>query len=71
MVGELGLYLGTRRSASAVADCQTIAYRLTRSALLVMKEQEPELAAAFHEFMIRQTCERLAFVNRLLKAMLK
>lgn len=71
MVGELGLYLGTSRSASAVADYQTVAYRLTRSALLAMKEQEPELAAAFHEFMIRQTCERLAFVNRLVKTMLR
>jgi SulP family sulfate permease len=71
MVGELGLYLGTKRSASAIADYQTVAYRLTRSALLAMKEQEPELAAAFHEFMLRQTCERLAFVNRLVKAMLK
>jgi hypothetical protein len=36
-----------------------------------MKAQEPELAAAFHEFIIRQTCERLAFVNRLLEAMLR
>jgi sulfate permease, SulP family len=71
VVGELGLYLGTKRSASAIADYQTIAYRLTRSALLAMKEQEPELAAAFHEFMIRQTCERLASVNRLVEAMLK
>jgi len=71
MVGELGLYLGAKRSASVIADYQTIAYRLTRSALLAMKEQEPELATAFHEFMIRQTCERLAFVNRLVKAMLK
>jgi SulP family sulfate permease len=71
MAGELGLYLGTRRSASAIADCQTSAYRLTRPALLAMKEQEPELAAAFHEFMIRLTCERLAFVNRLVRAMLQ
>jgi SulP family sulfate permease len=71
VVGEMGLYLDTNRSASAIADYQTVAYRLTRSALLEMKEREPELAAAFHEFMIRQTCERLAFVNRLVKAMLK
>jgi SulP family sulfate permease len=70
-VGEMGLYLGTKRSASAIADYTTVAYRLTRSALLAMKQQEPELAAAFHEFMIRQTCERLASVNRLLEAMLK
>ena len=71
VVGEMGLYLGTKRSASAVADDRTVAYRLTRSALLAMKRQEPELAAAFHEFMLRQTCERLAFVDRLLEAMLR
>lgn len=71
VVGEMGLYLGTKRSASAIADYRTVVYRLTRSALLALKQQEPELAAAFHEFMIRQTCERLAGVNRLLEAMLK
>lgn len=71
VVGESGLYLGTQQNASAVADYQTVAYRLTRAALLTMKEQEPELAAAFYEFMTRQTCERLAFVNRLVEAMLR
>jgi SulP family sulfate permease len=71
VVGELGLYLGTMRTASAIADSPTIAYRLTQSALLEMREKEPALAAAFHEFAVRLLSERLAATNRLLEAVLK
>jgi SulP family sulfate permease len=71
VVGELGLYLGTMRTASVMADSPTIAYRLTHAALLEMKEKEPALAAAFHEFAVRLLSERLAATNRLLEAVLK
>jgi SulP family sulfate permease len=71
VVGELSLYLDQRRSASAIADYPTRAYRLTRAALLAMKEQEPELAAAFHEYMVRLLSERLLLADRLVEAMLR
>jgi len=71
VVGEMGLYLGATRTASVVADSPTIAYRLTRTALLEMQEKEPELAAAFHEFMVRLLSERLTSSTQLLEAVLK
>jgi SulP family sulfate permease len=71
IVGELGLYLGTRRTASVIADWPTTAYRLTHAALSEMKEKEPELAAAFHEYAARFLSERLVATNRSLEAVLR
>jgi SulP family sulfate permease len=71
LVGELGLYLGTTRTASVVADWPTTAYRLTQAALSRMEEQEPELAAAFHEFVARVLSERLVATTRTLRAVLR
>ena len=70
-VGELGLYLDTARTASVIADSPTIAYRLTRVALSEMNDKEPELAAAFHEFVVRLLSDRLAATTRSLEAMLR
>jgi SulP family sulfate permease len=70
-VGEPGLYLGTRSSSSVIADSAVTAYLLTREALSRMKEQEPDLAAAFHEFSARLLSERLAATTRTLEAVLK
>jgi SulP family sulfate permease len=71
VVGELGLYLGTKRTASVIADAPTTAYRLTRAALARIRKKEPELAAAFHEFVICLLSERLVATDRLLEAVLK
>jgi SulP family sulfate permease len=68
-VGELGLYLDERRSASVIADMPSIAYRLTRQALDEMRQKDPELAAAFHELIIRLVSERLAAANRSIEAL--
>jgi SulP family sulfate permease len=71
VVGALGLYLGTTRTASVVADSATVAYRLTRAALFAMRRTEPELAAAFHEFVVRLLSERLVTTTQALEAVLR
>jgi SulP family sulfate permease len=70
-VGEPGLYLGTSRTASVIADSPVTTYRLTRSKLSEMKEKEPELAATFHEFAGRLLSERLTATTQTLEAVLK
>jgi SulP family sulfate permease len=70
-VGELGMYTGTRRTASVIADSPVTAYCLTREALSRMKEKEPELAATFHEFIAHLLSERLVATNRTLEAVLR
>jgi SulP family sulfate permease len=66
VVGELGLYLDTTRTASIIADEPSVAYRLSRSTLGKLKEKDPELAAALHEFVACMLAERLADTTRLL-----
>jgi SulP family sulfate permease len=70
-VGELGLYLGATTTASVIAESPTVAYRLTRVALSRMKEEEPELAATFHEFVAHMLSERLTATTRTLEAVLR
>jgi SulP family sulfate permease len=70
-VGELGLYLGATTTASVIAESPTVAYRLTRAALARMKEEEPELAATFHEFVAHLLSERLMATTRTLEAVLR
>jgi SulP family sulfate permease len=70
-VGEPGLYQGTKRTASVIADSPVTTFRLTRSKLQEMKEKEPELAATFHEFAGRLLSERLTSTSRTLAALLK
>jgi len=70
-IGELGLYLRTGRTASVVADSPTTAYRLTRVALARMKDEQPALAAAFHELIARMLAERLVSKDLSLEALLR
>jgi SulP family sulfate permease len=70
-IGEPGLYLGTKSTASVIADLPVTAYCLTRAALSEMKQKEPELAATFHEFAARLLSERLTATTRTLEALLK
>jgi len=69
--GELGMYLGAKCTASVIADSPGMVYGLTRAALAKMQEEEPELAAAFHQFVARLLSERLAATTRTLEAVLR
>lgn len=64
IVGELSFYLNIRRSASVVAEEDTVAYRLTPQGMAEMQRINPRLAAAFNEFMVRVVAERLMTANR-------
>lgn len=69
VVGELAFYLQTRRSASVVATMKTLAHRLSRDKLDTMKQDNPELALAFNELMLRLISERLVLNNQELAAL--
>lgn len=69
--GELGIYLGAKCTASVTADSPGMVYRLTRAAMARMQEEEPELAATFHQFVARLLSERLAATTRTLEAVLR
>lgn len=70
-VGEPGMYLGTKCSASVVADSPGIAYCLTQQGLAQMEQEDPVLAASFHRLVARLLSERLVATTRTLEAVLK
>jgi SulP family sulfate permease len=59
VVGESGLYLGARRSASVRTTETSILYCLSIEALDRMTAEAPELAAAFHRFVARLLADRI------------
>lgn len=69
VVGELGLYIDLKRTASIIAEETCIAYKLTKSALESIKENECDLAAAIHEFIARQLARNLADTTSQLAAL--
>ncbi len=59
VVGEIAAYLQRPRSASVVADDETLAVLLTGAALAEMREQDCGAAALLHAFMARQLAAKL------------
>lgn len=70
VVGEIGMYLDQTRTASIITETASTVYRLTKSSLEKMEQDDPELAAALHQWMARMLAERLSDSNRTLEALL-
>jgi SulP family sulfate permease len=60
LVGEVGFALGRPRSATVVADTDTVVSSLTTDALERLERDDPELAAALHRLLARALAGRLA-----------
>jgi SulP family sulfate permease len=69
-IGEMGLYLGTPRSASVVATRRSAVYKLSADALKSMRAEDPEAAALLHEWIARLLAERLTENNRTIQALM-
>jgi SulP family sulfate permease len=69
VVGEIGLYLDQCRVASVVTEEKCRISRLTLDSLRRMEKEQPALASAFHEFMVRVLAERVTQQNRTLRAL--
>ena len=59
IVGEMGLYVDAPRSASVRAEQPSKLYRLSSEKLKEMQERDPEVASAFHCFVVRSLAGRL------------
>ena len=70
LFGEMGLYAGTRASASVVVDEPGVFYYLSAENLVRMEAESPELAIAFHKFIARHLSEMLLGANQTLQALL-
>lgn len=68
-VGELGFYLGTKRSAAVVADEPTVIYHLTRARLAEIERDDPEAASALHRVIVYLLGERVLHLMRAVDAL--
>jgi SulP family sulfate permease len=59
IIGEMGLYGNTPRSASVVADQFSHLYYLSTQAFERIETEEPQLATSFHKFIVNLLAERL------------
>jgi len=69
VMGELGFYMGTQATASVITTKPTIMYRLSLEKEKELQANDPELAAAFHKFIVSIVSEKLAFSNRTIRAL--
>ncbi len=69
VVGEMGLYRDTTRSASVVVEEAAVVYRLDRAALDRMSRDAPDVVGAFHSMIVRTLADRLSFANNEIAAL--
>jgi len=70
IVGETGLYLGAKASATVVTDAPATLYFLSASNLQRMENEAPALAAAFHKFVAQHLSEHLAETTQVVQSLL-
>src|SRR5262249_49685145 len=69
MVGELGFFLGTRRTASVVSDRPSVIYFLTYEDWEQMTKHYPEVAQTYNSLAIRLLGLRVAHLTRVVDAL--
>ena len=70
-IGELGFYLGQKRTAAVVADESSVIYLLTAKNLAKMEKKAPEVASYFHQLIIQLMAERTTHLIRTVAALEK
>ena len=63
-IGEMGLVTGRPRSATIVAEAESVLFELTAEAYDRIKRDEPALGQALLGYIVSVMSERLSFANR-------
>jgi sulfate permease, SulP family len=71
LLGELGFYRGSPRSASVVATERSVLYRISRQSLSSLRAEDPDLAIAFTEVIVRLLAERVTTSNETVSALMR
>jgi len=64
VVGEMGFFRNSVRSATATAEGPTIVFTLTRASFERMRRERSDLAGAFYEIIVRMLCDRIDGASR-------
>jgi SulP family sulfate permease len=71
VIGELGFYLGQKRTAAVIADEPSTVYLLSATSLASMEKKAPEVASYFHQLIIKLMAERTTHLIRTVAALEK
>jgi SulP family sulfate permease len=71
IVGEMAMYLGLPRTASLIAETDSVVWRLTPEARTRMEQKDPHSASALHEILARMLAARVVQANDLLEITLR
>lgn len=69
VVGEMGFFRHTARSATVSSDGPAILFTLTHVNFERMRRERPDLASAFDDFILRILADRIDFANHAFEAM--
>ena len=69
VLGEMGFVRRSSRSATVCSDGPATLFTLTRSSFERMRQDRPDLANAFDDFILRILADRIDFANHALEAM--
>lgn len=67
--GEVGLYLGTRRSATVIADAPSVLHRLSAAAVAQLEADTPRTAMHLHRALARVLAQRLVDTSEAVAAL--
>jgi SulP family sulfate permease len=68
-VGEIAFYLGTQRTASVIAELDSVVYSLSIDELKDMEATNPEIANIFHRISVLLLSERVMHLTRTVRAL--
>jgi SulP family sulfate permease len=68
-VGELGFFLGIKRTAAVVADQPSVVYSISKEVLAQMEKADPEAANTFHRIIVHLLGERTVHLIRTVDAL--
>ncbi len=69
VVGEMGFFRRSVRSATVSAEGAATIFTLTRANFERLRRERPDLAAAFDDFILRVLADRVDFANRAIAAL--
>jgi sulfate permease, SulP family len=69
VLGEMGFFRHSVRSATVSSDGPAIVFTLTRANFERMRRERPDLASAFDDFIMRVLADRIDFANRAVAAL--
>ncbi len=68
-VGELGFYLGLKRTASVIADEPSVIYCMSKSELARIESSDPEVASVLHRVVVQILGYRVVHLTRIVDAL--